>query len=140
MMRPGLRRAYARTAYEAAGAVARIGCRSPGIDAILGRLGVRQGGFVTAWNPFSRRMPPGWNRRMQVLLEQAARRLPMARGWGEGRGWAEAHLLVGGDPRRLWQLAQCFRQNAIVTVRIGRVARLRARAWPGRSKPCRAAV
>lgn len=122
-----LLRAYARTEYEAGGAVARLGRRSPGIDAVLRRLGARQGGFVTAWNPVSRPMPEGWNRRMQARLLETTRRLPRASGQGRGRGWAEEHLLIAADPRRAWRLAQRFRQQAIVTVRIGAPAQLRAR-------------
>jgi hypothetical protein len=128
-MRRALARAYARTAYEAAGAVARIGRRSPTLDRLLRRLGARQGGFVTAWNPFSRRMPRGWNDRMLARLRQAARRLPVADGWGRGQGrgngWAERHLLVAADLRRVAVLARRFRQNAIVAVRLGGPARLR---------------
>ena len=47
-MKPGLHRAYRRTEYEAAGAIARIGRRSAAVDALLARLGARQGAFVTA--------------------------------------------------------------------------------------------
>ena len=117
--------AYRRSRYEAAGAVARIGRRSAAVDALLARLGVREGGFVTAWNPFSRRLPDGWNRRMQARLEAAARRLPRAAGHGGHGRWREAHWLVGADPRRLLVLARRFRQAAIVTVARGRPARLR---------------
>jgi hypothetical protein len=124
-MRRTLAGAYARTAYEAAGAVARIGRRSPALDRLLRRLGARQGGFVTAWNPLSRRMPRGCNDRMLARLRQAARRLPLAEGWGRGQGWAERHLLVAADPRRVAVLARRFRQNAIVVVRLGGPARLR---------------
>jgi hypothetical protein len=124
-MRRTLAGAYARTAYEAAGAVARIGRRSPALDRLLRRLGARQGGFVTAWNPLSRRMPRGWNDRMLARLRQAARRLPLAEGLGRGQGWAERHLLVAADPRRVAVLARRFRQNAIVVVRLGGPARLR---------------
>jgi hypothetical protein len=121
---PALRAAYGRTAYEAAGAVARIGRRSAAVDAVLRRLGARRGAFVTAWNPFSRRMPPGWNGRMLARLREAARRLPMEEGTGRGRGWAERHLLVAADPRRVAALARRFRQNAVVAVRVGGPARL----------------
>ncbi len=114
-----LLRAYRRSGYEAAGAVARIGQRSADVDALLRRLGVRQGGFVTAWNPMSRRMPAGWNARALVRLRQAARRLPMAAGQGGDACWREAHLLLGGDPRRVLVLARRFRQRAIVVVRAG---------------------
>lgn len=125
-MRPGLLAAYRRTAYEAeGGAVARIGSRSAAVDALLRRLGdARQGAFVTAWNPYSRRMPRGWNERMQARLRQAARRLPRTEGWGRGHGWAEHTLLLAADPRRAAVLARRFRQNAIVAVRRGGPARL----------------
>lgn len=125
-MNAALGAAYRRTAYEAADAVARIGSRSAAVDALLRRLGARQGGFVTAWNPYSRRMPEGWNARMQARLRAAARRLPAAEGEGRGRGWRERHLLLAGDPRRLAVLARRFRQNAIVLVRLGAPARLLA--------------
>ena len=116
--------AYRRTEYEAAGAVARIGRRSTAVDALLRRLGAREGAFVTAWNPLSRRTPPGRNARMMKRLRGAARRLPSAEGKGSGRGWAERHLLLAADPRRVAVLARRFRQNAIVAVRVGAPARL----------------
>ncbi|WP_431270395.1 DUF3293 domain-containing protein [Dankookia sp. P2] len=119
-----LERAYRRSTYEAAGAVARIGRRSVAIDAWLARVGARQGGFVGAWNPFSRPMPRGWNVRMLARLRKAARRLPQAEGSGGDRRWRERHLLLAGDPRRLAMLGRRFRQNAIVTVRRGAPARL----------------
>jgi hypothetical protein len=116
--------AYRRSDYEAAGAMARIGRRSLGIDALLLRLGARQGGFVGAWNPFSRRMPQGWNDRMLARLRDAARRLPRAEGSGGDGPWREQHLLIAADPRRLAVLGRRFRQAAIVTVRRGGPARL----------------
>jgi hypothetical protein len=127
-MRPALRAAFLRTGYEAAGIVVRIGRRSGAMDALLRRRGVRAAGFVTAWNPFSRPMPLGWNRRLQARLREAVRGDVLAEGWGRGRsggrGWAEHHLLLAGDPRRLSVLARHFRQHAMVTVRPGRPARL----------------
>ena len=119
-----LERAYRGSGYEAAGAVARVGRRSPAVDALLARLGARHGGFLGAWNPLSRRMPPGWNQRLQARLRQAARRLPAAEGWGGTARWREAHCLFGGDPRRLAVLARRFRQAAFVVVRRGQPARL----------------
>ncbi|MFC7474470.1 DUF3293 domain-containing protein [Dankookia sp. GCM10030260] len=119
-----LQAAYRRSAYEAAGAVARIGRRSRDVDALLRRLGARQGGFVGAWNPLSRRMPRGWNDRMLARLRLAARRLPQAEGSGGDRRWRERHLLLAGDPRRLAALGRRFRQAAIVIVRQGAPARL----------------
>jgi uncharacterized protein DUF3293 len=121
----GLLGAYRRTEYEADGAAARVGRGSASVDALLRRLGARQGGaFVTAWNPWSRRMPAGWNARMTARLREAARRLPSVEGEGRGRGWSERHLLLVADPRRAAALARRFRQNAIVVVRSGAPARL----------------
>jgi hypothetical protein len=119
-----LRRAWRATRFEAAGAVARIGKRSPSVEAVLRRLGGREGSFVTAWNPFSRRMPRGWNDRALARLRLAVRRLPMAEGEGSARGWAERHLLIAADVRRARVLARRFRQAAIVVVRRGAPARL----------------
>lgn len=125
--------AYRRTDYEAEGAVARIGRRSAAVDALLRRLGAREGAFVTAWNPWSRRAPEGWNARMMARLEAAARRLPRAAGEGRGRVWSERHLLLAADARRAAVLARRFRQSAMVVARVGAPARLvLLRATPGR--------
>lgn len=119
-----MRAAYARTDYEAGGAVARIGRRCAALDALLHRHGLRHAAFVTAWNPFSRTMPRGWNERMLARLRQAARGRVLAEGWGSFRGWAERHLLVAGDARRAAALARRFRQHAVVAVSRGHPARL----------------
>lgn len=122
---PRLRRAFLATVYEAAGVEVRIGRRSPAMAALLARHGVRRAGFVTAWNPLSRRRPEGWNRRMQARLRQAARGRLLAEGHGRAGPWAEAHLLLAGDPRWLAVLARRFRQWAIVTLAPPGPARLR---------------
>ncbi len=122
----GIRRVYRLTRYEAAGVVFRIGQRSAGMDHLLASHGVREATFVTAFNPFSRRMPRGWNRRMQLRLTQAVRRSVAVQGKGAWRGWCEAHLLLFGDPRPAIRLAQRFRQNAVVIVGLRQPARLRA--------------
>lgn len=126
MLSPRLRSAYARTLYGAGDASIRIGCRSAALDAVLRARGAPSAGFVTAWNPFSRRMPRGWNDRMLERLREAARGQVLAEGEGAARGWAEHHLLLAGDPRRLVVLARRFRQNGLVTVAPGRKARLLA--------------
>jgi hypothetical protein len=69
-------------------------------------------------------MPAGWNARMQATLRQSARGAVLAEGWGRGRGWAEHHLLLAGDPRRVLVLARRFRQHAVVVVEPGHRARL----------------
>ena len=119
-----LERAYRASDYEAAGAVARVGRRCPAVDALLARLGVRQGGFLGAWNPLSRRMPPGWNRRAEARLRAAAAGLPFAEGWGGTPHWREHHLLIAGDPRRLARLGRRFRQRAMLVLVQGRPPRL----------------
>jgi hypothetical protein len=134
MRRPRLtaemRAAYARTAYEAGGVVARIGRRSAAMDALLRARGVRSAAFVTAWNPWSRPMPRGWNDRMLARLRQAAAGRVLAEGWGRGNGWAERHLLVAGAPRRIAALARRFRQHAVVAVAPARPARIVAAQRP----------
>jgi Protein of unknown function (DUF3293) len=117
-------REWRRTRYAAGGAVARVGRRSPGIASVLARLGRREGAFVTAWNPLGRRMPETWNRRMARRLKARVRRLPHVAGTGQGRGWAEEHLLVAADPRRVAVLGRVFRQLGIVAVGRGRPARI----------------
>lgn len=109
--------------------MARPGRRSAAVDAALARLGVRQGGFLGAANPLSRRMPEGWNARAQARLRAAARRLPALAGHGSGRGWVEPHWLLGGDPRVLLRLARRFRQHGLLLVARGRPARLLALRW-----------
>lgn len=120
----GLRAAYARTEYEAAGIVVRIGRRSAAMEALLRAHGVRSAGFVTAWNPFSRKMPRGWNDRMLARLREAARGRVLAEGWGRGEGWAERHLLLAGHPRWIARLARRFRQHAFVAASPSKPARL----------------
>jgi hypothetical protein len=60
--------AYRKTSYTAGKVEVWIGRRSPAMDQLLATHNARAGVFVTAWNPLSRRMPPGWNRRMQERL------------------------------------------------------------------------
>jgi hypothetical protein len=110
---PRLLRAFRATAYRVGGETVRIGRRGP-----------VQGVFVTAQNPFARRRPDGWNRRMQRALAAHARRMPAQEARGEGRGWSEDHLVLTTDPRRVEVLARRFRQLAIMVAAPGRPARL----------------
>ena len=123
-MRPALLKAYRATRFEVAGMEIRVGRRCPAMDRLLQSFDVREAVFITAWNPLSRVMPPGWNHRMQVRLALAARRRPALAGRGSWRGWTEAHLIVFGDARPSQSLARRFRQNGIVTVRLRQPARL----------------
>jgi hypothetical protein len=116
-MNPALLRAYYATSYVVDGVEVRLARRSPGMDALLRSRGVRQAAFITANNPYSRPMPPGWNRRMQAHLVQALRRRPILAAIGSWRNWTEAHLVVFGDPRPVVRLARRFRQNGIVIAR-----------------------
>ncbi|NKC29678.1 DUF3293 domain-containing protein [Falsiroseomonas selenitidurans] len=125
--------AFRATGYEAAGIVVRIGARSPAMEALLARHGARRAAFITAWNPRSRRMPAGWNRRMQDRLRQAAGVTVLAEGFGRGPGWAEHHLLLAGAPGRLLVLARRFRQWAIVALGPGQPARLLLAYRPSRA-------
>lgn len=120
--------AYRASTYRAGDVVARVGRLSPSADAWLAAHGVRAGAVVTAWNPMSRRQPPGWNDRAQARLFQAARRWARAEGFSGTRHWQEHNLLLAADPRAVAVLARRFRQAAILVLRKGQPARLRAGA------------
>ena len=121
---PRLLRAYRQTHYVVDGVDVRIGHRCAAMDALLARLGARVGVFVTAWNPLSRRMPGGRNRRMQRRLSEHLRRCVSLPAAGTLRRWHEAHRLVMRDPRWVTRVARRFRQRGIVVVQRGRAARL----------------
>ena len=89
------------------------------------RLGARRATLVTAWNPRSRRMPEGWNKRMQQRLRQCLRRCTVIEAEGSLGGWHEAMLLVAGDPRPVVRFAVRFRQRAVVVLYRYASARLR---------------
>ena len=125
---PRLARGWRITAYEAAGAVARLGRGSRAIDALLAAARVRQGAFVGAWNPLSRMMPRRWNDRMldrlRVLARRAGLRFLDGRGHAARPAWAEEHLLILGDLRPVIVLARRFRQHAVLRVRLRAPSRL----------------
>ncbi len=119
-----LLRAYRRTSYEAGGIKIRIGLRSAAADHLLLAHGARTAVLITAYNPRSRRMPLGWNQRMQNRLRDAVGRRPVLSGRSTAGHWSEAHLLVFGDPRPIHRLARYYRQHAFVMIRHGQRARL----------------
>jgi hypothetical protein len=125
-MRSVLLLAYARTAYQAGGAAFRVGQRCPALDRLLAEHASRTATFVTAFNPYSRRMPDGWNHRMQARLLSAVQGRTWVAGQGIWRGWSEAHVVLFGDPRPVIRLARLFRQNAVLVIRRGQKVRL---AW-----------
>jgi len=125
-MHPAMLTAYRKSSYEVAGIHVRVGRRSPGMDVLLRAAGVREAAFVTAFNPYSRRMPPGWNRRMLARLVSALRHREVSPGTGSWRRWSESHLIVFGDTRPTARLARRFRQNGIVTIRLGQPALIQA--------------
>jgi hypothetical protein len=123
-MRPALLGAFRKTYYEAAGTKIRVDRRSVTMDRLLLTYGSRAAVFITAYNPFSRKMPFGRNERMQMRLLEAVRRRPVLFGTGSLGRWSEAHLLVFGDPRPMQRLARRYRQHGIVIVRLRQAARL----------------
>ena len=116
---PKLRAAYLRTVYRVGPTEIRIGKRGYRTDNLVHSMGVRSCVLFTAWNPMSRKMPEGWNRRMQRQLGQLTRHWHTAVGLGGDARWAEEHVLVAADPRLCLKLARRFRQRAVVELRRG---------------------
>lgn len=119
---PRMQRTYRLTRYQADGTDIRIGRRVP--DALFDRLGSGTGTLLTAWNPFSRHMPTGWNQRMQRRLRHHLRRFVVLDAEGSLHAWYEAMLLAGGRPQPIIRLARRFRQSAVVVLRRGAAVQL----------------
>jgi len=117
-------RAYRASCYFAGAHAARISQRAPGLDALLGSWRVREGVFIAAGNPFSRRMPPGWNAQRHAALRERLRGLHYVEGQGGAKRWWEAHCFIGISVSRGKPLARLFRQNAMVALGRGAKARL----------------
>lgn len=118
-MTPRLMCSFHATTYTANGIAFRIGQRSLGIDSLLRQNGVRSAVFLGADNPYSRRMPPGWNVRNRQRLRERLRRRQTAEGSGKLRNWSEKHTLVFGATQPSVRLARLMRQNGIVILKIG---------------------
>jgi hypothetical protein len=121
---PRLLRAYRQTRYTADGIEIRIGRRNAVMDAWLADHGAQTGVLITAWNPRSRRMPCGWNARMQHRLVEHIHRCESVRADGRLRRWCEAQLLVLSSKRLAARVAIRFRQRGIVVVQRRHPARL----------------
>ena len=119
-----LARAYRAACYFAGEHAARIGQRAPALEALLQCWRVPEGVFIAAGNPFSRRMPQGWNARRQAALRDRLRRLHYFEGRGGAKRWWEAHCFIGISAARGKRLARLFRQNAMVALRRRGRARL----------------
>ena len=119
-----LLRAYRASCYSAGEHAARIGHRAPGLHALLRSWRVQEGVFIAAGNPFSRRMPSGWNARRHAALRERLRGLLYVEGWGGAKRWWEAHCFIGIGAARGRRLARLFRQNAMVALRRGGKVRL----------------
>src|ERR1700709_613390 len=87
-IRASLLRAYRQSSYETGDIVVRIGRHSLAMDGLLASAGAKQAVFITAYNPFSRLMPPGWNVLMQARLAEVLRRYPVLPARGYCRAWS----------------------------------------------------
>ena len=117
-------RAYRASCYSAGSHAARISQRAPGLDALLRSWRVQEGVFIAAGNPFSQRMPAGWNAQRHAALRERLRGLHYVEGKGGAKRWWEAHCFIGIGAARSRKLARLFRQNAMVALRRGAKARL----------------
>lgn len=112
-----LSRAFRASCYFAGAHGARIGQRAPALDALLGSWRAQEGVFIAAGNPFSRRMPQGWNARRHAALRECLRGLPYVEGKGGAKRWWEAHYFIGISAARGRRLARLFRQKAMVALK-----------------------
>jgi hypothetical protein len=140
-MPTGLISAYQATDYVAFDGnrtfLIRIGRHSLVVDGLLAKMKVRNGAFITAWNPFSKSQSAGvnayWDRELKSYLG--------ARGFaflsGEGRGeigeWPPepSVFALGMSRANAASVGRRFRQNAIVYVPLGRPADLVMLRWLG---------
>jgi hypothetical protein len=123
-MTPALLRAYWETVYEVDGIILRIGRRSASADRWLNQHGATQAALITAWNPYSRRLPEGRNRRLQRSLLEVVRRSPTFPAFGRWRRWSEEHVAVVTNCKRATMLCRVFRQHAFVMLQCGKPVRL----------------
>ena len=121
---PKLRAAYLRTVYRVGPTEIRIGKRGYRTDNLVHSMGVRACVLIAAGNPRSRRMPGGWNHRMERQLGQMTRHWHTAVGLGGDANWSEEHVLVAADPRVCFGLARRFRQRAVIVLRQGQAPSL----------------
>ena len=132
MLAEELRRAYQDTEYLVTvgdrDIIARIGQSDPGLDALMASRGVRQGVFIVAWNPGSRRRDDAANRAAHARLVRvlAERRLAWLPHTGRGTdGWREEGCFVFGlDDAGARALALQFGQIAVVRIARGETAAL----------------
>jgi len=118
-----LARAFRASRYEAGGAVLQVGRRA-GVDALLARLGSREGALLTAWNARGRRRPAGINARLQRALAARLRRVAALAAESRLGRWREEMLAAALPWPRALVLARGFRQAAILALRHGAPARL----------------
>jgi len=121
---PRLLRAYRQTRYTAAGIDICIGRRNAAMDTWLADHGAQTGVLITAWNPRSRRMPHGWNVRMQRQLTEHLHRCMCVKADGRLRRWHEAQILVLSPQRPAERIAMRFRQRGIVVLQRRHPSRL----------------
>ena len=104
----------------------RIGEQSKAVDRLLMSNRASCAAFITAWNPYSRKLGLSENRRRQAHLEsqmsQKGRHFLRGYGVGDDRSWpAEESILVfNADLSTAAGIGRAWNQNAIVFLRLGR--------------------
>jgi hypothetical protein len=123
MIDPALLQAYGETEYRVDAApplVLRVGRAHPGLAACYARLGVDCAAFLTACNPFSRRLADAENAVRQACLRQLLAHdgrtwLPGAGRHPDGAWPAEPSVFVPGLAREeASAIGRLFEQNAVV--------------------------
>lgn len=129
---PELHRAFVATRFtvELAGVVydIRVSERLPAaLEGYLGRVGVKDWAYVTAWNPNSVPLSVEENRvRQDVLRRELEPRHPLLAGVGIGSdGWSEESLFVAGiDFAEAIRIGRSYGQLCVVAGTSEDVARL----------------
>lgn len=125
--------AYSDTAYVVSalnGFTLRVGVTCPALDRLLLDRGFNEAAFITAFNPFSQRLPDQENQHRHSMLLRAleAENLSWLAGYGKGSDpeWdqEESVLVLGVSLESALALGREFEQHAILFYELNSEARL----------------
>lgn len=125
-------RGYRISRYSAGPVAARIGEPSPTADNWMAHHRAPSLVLITAWNPWSKRLPDRLNELAHRRLLTALRGRPVVEGWSGNGPWQEWTVATPGGPKLGRLLCRRFRQRAFIWIRRNRRTRLVYSAPPSR--------